>query len=365
MSFIAALLPVAIYLAVVYSIDRFAIVSLRRLLMLVLCGVVTAVVCFAIFQLYSLIQSHLNVSTSQHLNISALLRPLIEELMKALPLLVLARRKKIVFFIDSVICGAAVGGGFCLVENLLYLFGGLGFGTALFRGLEVALIHMGCSGIIAAGLMFAVRIIERRRSRLEIKRKDIWMTILFLVSAPSIHILHNALLSFDLKFSFLNFQLFQLASVFGLMGGLLVWTWEYDSRMIRRWLDRGLDKQLELIFAIREGHLDQTPTGRYLLAVKEAFPPEVFFDLICYVQLHIELSVVAKSRFLFREEGMDYHIDEDRRRTIVLQCEEYSHLERSLGTSARMTVAPLLKFYPADRKALADLLNDCLVMIKK
>ena len=90
--------------------------------------------------------------------------------MKALPLIALAWRKKIVFFIDSVISGAAVGAGFCMVENLLYLFDGesMGIGTALFRGLEVALLHMGCSAIIAAGLMFAVRIVERRHSRLEV-----------------------------------------------------------------------------------------------------------------------------------------------------------------------------------------------------
>ena len=110
--------------------------------------------------------------------------------MKAIPLLYLARHKKMVFFIDSVICGAAVGGGFSILENIFYLVLGepMGMGTVLFRGLEVALIHMGCSAIVAAGLMFAVRMAERRRSRLEVKRKDVLMAVFLLVAAPALHV---------------------------------------------------------------------------------------------------------------------------------------------------------------------------------
>lgn len=51
MAFIAAFLPVFIYLEVVYSIDRFSLISLRRLLHLVLCGLLAAVFCFFVFRL--------------------------------------------------------------------------------------------------------------------------------------------------------------------------------------------------------------------------------------------------------------------------------------------------------------------------
>ncbi len=124
-----------------------------------LCGLLAAVCCFFVFRLIPFNDQ-----------LSVIITPIFEELVKALPLIALAWRKKIVFFIDSVISGAAVGAGFCMVENLLYLFDGesMGIGTALFRGLEVALLHMGCSAIIAAGLMFAVRVVERRHSRLEV-----------------------------------------------------------------------------------------------------------------------------------------------------------------------------------------------------
>ena len=355
-----AILPVVIYIVVVYTIDRFSLISLRRLMLLVLCGVLAAALCFGIFQLWS-VDSQLSTFNFQ---LSTFTDTIVEELVKAIPLLFLTRRKKIVFFIDSVICGAAVGGGFCIAENMLYLLGDpMGIGTAVFRGLEVALIHMGCSAFVAAGLMFAVRLQERHHSRLEIKRKDIGMTILLLLSAPLLHIFHNALLTFNFQFSTLNLPLVQFAVVFGTMGGLLVWIWQYDTNMIHSWIDRGLDNQLELILAIREGHLPQTPTGQFLMTVKDAFPPEVFFDLICYVQLHIELSVAAKSLFMTREAGMECLFDEERRSTLLSQHQEYRQLERSLGSTARKSIAPLLKINPADRKALEDLIKECKTLL--
>ena len=105
---------------------------------------VTALVCFGLFQLTG------EMLADEH---SDYVNPVLEEIVKGLPLLYLASRKKIVFFIDSVICGAAVGGGFSILENIFYLLLGdgiTGIGTVLFRGLEVALIHMGCSAIVAS-----------------------------------------------------------------------------------------------------------------------------------------------------------------------------------------------------------------------
>lgn len=343
MSFVAALLPVVLYILVVYELDNFALLSVKRLLLMVLFGVVAALACFGLFQITGAVLPE---------KVSDFLNPVLEEAVKGIPLYILARRKKMVFFIDSVICGAAVGGGFSILENLFYLLLGesMGMGTVLFRGLEVALIHMGCSAIVAAGLMFAVRMAERRRARLGVKRQDVMMAAFLLVAAPALHVIHN---------SFHFNPLFQYLFVFGSMAGLLVWTYEYDGDMIHRWLDRGLDKQVSLLQSIREGQLGETKTGEYLMSVKESFPPEVFFDVICYVQLNVELSVAAKSRFMMREAGLDLPLEKEQVDTYLSQYEEFKILEKRLGKSARMAVAPVVKFYPADRKALEDLLAEC------
>lgn len=343
MSFVAALLPVVVYIIVVYVLDSFALISVKRLLLLVLCGMAAALVCFGLFQLTWMILPE---------TVSDFVDPVVEEAVKAIPLLILARRKKIAFFIDSVICGAAVGGGFSILENIFYLVLGdeLGMGTILFRGLEVALIHMGCSAIVAAALMFAVRLDGRRRAHLEIKRRDVWMAAFLLLAAPALHVAHN---------TFHFNPLMQFIAVFGSMAGLLVWTYQYDGDMIHRWLDKGLDKQVDLFRSIQEGNLSQTKTGEFLLSVKDSFSPEMFFDVICYVKLNVELSIAAKSRFMLREAKLDLPLEEEQARNILAQYEEYRLLEKRLGQSARITIAPVVKFYPADRKALDDLLAEC------
>ena len=342
MSFAVALFPVVLYIFVVYTLDNFSLVGIRDLMLLVGAGLLAAAACFGLFRLTDPFVSE---------RVSDSLYPILEEAVKALPLLWLARRKKIAFFIDSVICGAAVGGGFSILENVLYLLmGNLGIGTALFRGLEVALIHMGCSAIVAVALMFTVRLLERRHARLPVKKSDITMSLFLFFVAAILHILHNYLHPDPLL---------QFVVVFGSLGGLLVWVYQYDGDMIHRWLDRGLDKQVALMMDIQQGHLGETKTGQFLLSVKENFPAEVYFDIICYVQLYIELAVAAKSRFMTREAGLDEPLDEATRNRYLEQYAEFKNLEKALGQSAKMTVAPVVKFYPADRKALEELLAEC------
>lgn len=342
MSFAVALFPVVLYIFVVYTLDNFSLVGIRDLMLLVGAGLLAAAACFGLFRLTDPFVSE---------RVSDYLYPILEEAVKALPLWWLARRKKIAFFIDSVICGAAVGGGFSILENILYLLmGNLGIGTALFRGLEVALIHMGCSAIVAVALMFTVRLLERHHARLPVKKRDITMSLFLFFVAAILHILHNYLHPDPLL---------QFVVVFGSLGGLLVWVYQYDGDMIHRWLDRGLDKQVALMMDIQQGHLGETKTGQFLLSIKENFPAEVYFDIICYVQLYIELAVAAKSRFMTREAGLDEPLDEATRNRYLEQYAEFKNLEKALGQSAKMTVAPVVKFYPADRKALDELLAEC------
>ena len=345
MLFVAAILPIVIYIFVVYKIDNFSLISIRNLFLQVLCGMIAALVCFGLFQLTGMILSERQ---------SDIFNPVLEEIIKAVPLLWLATRKKIVFFIDSVICGAAVGGGFSILENIFYLLLGdeMGIGTVLFRSLEVALIHMGCSAIVAASLMLVTRLALRARSRLSIGKGNIAMTAFLLLAPPILHVCHN-MFHFN--------PLMQFVFVFGTMGGLLVWIYFYDVEMIHSWLDTGLDKQLSLLDSIKNGRLDDTTAGYFLESVKEAFPPEDFFDIICYVQLHVELSVASRSRVMVRESGLeqDFPLTDGMKELILSQYTEYKLLEKRLGNAARMTIAPIVKYDPAEYKALEDLRTEC------
>lgn len=339
MQYIASLLPIIIYILVVYEIDHFALVNRHRLLLLVGCGMLMALVCFGLFSWLDGV-----LPDGAH--------PVVEEGVKAVPLLVLAGRKQMVFFIDSVICGAAVGGGFSILENLFYLVLGqeVGLGSMLFRGLEVALIHIGCSAVVAAGLVLVVRQTERWRSRLGVKPFDVVMTFLLLVAAIAVHVCHN-----QLHFN----PVMQFVSVLSVMGGLLAWTYFYDVDMIHRWLDRGLDEQIQLFQSIQRGQLIHTPTGIFLESVKASFPPLVYFDIICYVRLHAELSITAKVRFLMRESGMLPPLGEHERHQVLVKYREFKQMEKNMGASAMMTIAPVVKLHPADVNAFRNLISEC------
>ena len=343
MLFAVSLIPIIVYIIFIYKIDHFALISIKRLLLLALIGMLTALVCFGLFLLTDRVISGKSAD---------IIHPVIEELVKSIPLLILAFRKRIAFFIDSVICGAAVGGGFSFLENTFYLVLGdsVDLSTGLFRGLEVALIHMGCSAIIAAGMMMAVRQIERKRSRTAMSWNDIIKTTALFVAALAFHVFHN-------MFQFT--PIMQFFWVLSVMIGMIAVVYFYDIDMTHRWLDKGLDMQINLLRSIEGGHLLNTPTGTFLESVKELFPPNVYFDIICYVRLLIELSVAAKTRSMLHEVGMDEPLEANKKELYMSQFVELGELEKNIGPSAKMTIAPIVKLSPADTQALNNLLKEC------
>ena len=343
MLFAVSLIPIIVYIIFIYKIDHFALISIKRLLLLVLIGMLTALACFGLFLLTDRVISGVCADV---------IHPVIEELVKSIPLLILAFRKRIAFFIDSVICGAAVGGGFSFLENTFYLVLGdsVDLSTGLFRGLEVALIHMGCSAIIAAGMMMAVRQTERKRSRMPMSTNDIIKTTALFVVALAFHIFHN---------TFQFTPIMQFFWVLAVTVGMIAVVYFYDIDMTHRWLDKGLDMQINLLRSIEGGHLLNTPTGTFLESVKELFPPNVYFDIICYVRLQIELSVAAKTRFMLHEVGMDEPLEANKKELYMSQFVELGELEKNIGPSAKMTIAPIVKLSPADTQALNNLLKEC------
>lgn len=62
---------------------------------------------------------------------------------------------------------------------------------------------------------------------------------------------------------------------------------------------------------------------------------------------------------MMREAGLDLPLEEAWKKSCLSRYQEFKILEKRLGKSARMAVAPVVKFYPADRKALEDFLAEC------
>jgi hypothetical protein len=199
-------------------------------------------------------------------------------------------------------------------------------------------------------MMMAVRQIERKRSRTAMSWNDIIKTTALFVAALAFHVFHN-------MFQFT--PIMQFVWVLSVMVGMIAVVYFYDIDMTHRWLDKGLDMQINLLRSIEGGHLLNTPTGTFLESVKELFPPNVYFDIICYVRLQIELSVAAKTRFMLHEVGMDEPLEANKKELYMSQFVELGELEKNIGPSAKMTIAPIVKLSPADTQALNNLLKEC------
>jgi hypothetical protein len=125
-----------------------------------------------------------------------------------------------------------------------------------------------------------------------------------------------------------------LVSIPALLAGVFLWS----EASLRRWLGDKLDKDIELLNMIATGELHRTRSGAYLQSLQDAFPPAIRGDMLCMLQLTIELSVRSKGDLLLREAGLEVPPDPE----IEAQFQELAYLKNSIGRTGLLAVAPLL-----------------------
>jgi len=115
-----------------------------------------------------------------------------------------------------------------------------------------------------------------------------------------------------------------------------VFLWGESS--LRTWLGAKLDRDIELLNMIAKGELHKTRAGAYLHSLQDSFPPAIRGDMLCMLQLTIELSVRAKGDMLMREAGLVAPPDEE----VEAQFTELAYLEKSIGRTGMLAIRPLL-----------------------
>src|SRR3954470_24222227 len=125
-----ALVPVLVLLAIFVWLDAFELMSFREILLLLLLGGLAAVAAWPISGRFL---DTLPIGFSTY---SRFIAPWIEEALKAVLMIGLFRLNRIGYKLDAVISGFAIGAGFSVLENILYLtmFPAYGAGTWLVRG---------------------------------------------------------------------------------------------------------------------------------------------------------------------------------------------------------------------------------------
>lgn len=318
---IVSFIPLILYLIVLKSLDSFRIVHWLRLLWCVMSGCLSCGLAWGLNEL----------CLSAGLPFYA---PLIEEILKGIVALVMLQVFRIAFFAEALCYGAAIGAGFSLLENAIYIYYSpdMGFPTLLFRGLGTSMLHIGCTSLFMVLWLLAKH-----------NKTNAFLRLWGLIPCVAIHALHNLQLLPPL---------FQLVAVVVLFLLVFLYVNRYNERCIERWLDISMMYDVTLLSAIQEGSLPDTKAGQYLMSVKEQFDSFVFLDMICYVQLYLELTISYKSRMMLVESGLAQEESDEEKDTQRARMTEFATLRNNIGKMGELILKPIVRMTAEDKKIL-------------
>lgn len=317
---IPTLLSVLIPIIFLYFISALDVHTQRRRRLLVT-SFIWGVVSFSIAYLtFTALVNNRVFSLQQVVTVGA---PITEELLKAGCLYILARRLQIRSAVDGAEYGFAVGIGFSVVENLLYLSSaapGTGLETTLARVLSTNLMHGLTTGIVGATLGS-----NYYRSRRVVQVR----TTLAILLAIGIHVVFNQIvLHAD------SASLVAIAIMFGLSGlAILLFVITLAMNAERDWIEKQLKQ-------------DNVSAGERMAVAN----PGVFADLLAkqkigldenqmkmlneYVQLQGERAILQRKIAL--NERMENY--EPLLKQEIELNQEISELSRKMGIYLRLIV---------------------------
>jgi RsiW-degrading membrane proteinase PrsW (M82 family) len=315
-------LPVVAFLTLLVLMDSFKLVARRAVVRSLFVGALAA---FAALHLNTWI---LDRSDAPILVFRRYIAPILEEAAKSLWIVWLVRSRRTGFMVDAAIHGFAVGTGFALVENVHYLRTLQSASVPLWivRGFGTAVIHGSTTAIFAT---VAKSLSDRRPAG---------SFALFLPPFALAVVIHSLFNHFVLP------PLAMTALLLVVMPLLFVLVFEHSEKATRNWLGTSFDSRLELLDLILSGDVRETRVGSYLQEVRDRFPPAVLADMLCYLRVHLELSMRAKAQLIAREAGAKLAVGQE----VLESLKELEYLEGSLGRTGRLAMAPFLAGNPRD-----------------
>ena len=315
-SILVGLMPVLLFLATLIFMDSYKLVTLQGVLRTIFVG------CVAAFAALHLNQWLLHAGVGEA-HLKRFVAPMIEEALKALFIVHLIRTARVGFMVDAGIHGFALGAGFALVENVYYSHELQDPRIAVWvvRGFGTAVLHGSCTAMFA---IVSKGLADRRGSA-----SLLWFLPGALLAA-GVHSLFN---------QFLLSPFVETAVILILMPLAVVLVFERSERATRRWLGTGFDTDVELLELILSGEIRHSRVGSYLESLKARFPGRVVADMLCYLRIHLELSLRAKGILIARASGLRVPIDDQ----VRANFEELRFLERSVGKTGKIAILPILR----------------------
>ncbi len=313
-----SMVPVFLFLVALFALDSFKLVRPATLLRALAAGGVAAVACLLVARA---VLGSAAVETAAY---SRFVAPVLEEVAKATLVVVLIRGRRVGFMVDAAIVGFAAGAGFATVENLYYLLAVDDANLLLWavRGFGTAVLHGGTTAIFGiVSKVFA-----------DVHGSE--TAVVFLPGLGAAIVLHAFFNHFVVWFPPIASALALLAS----FPVLVLFVFARSERLLRHWLEVGFGSDVELLEMLRSGAIKDTHVGVYLRTLRDRFPGEVLADMLCYLELWVELSIKAKGRLLLREAGLPLPADP----VVPDRLRELAFLERNIGVTGRLALGPFL-----------------------
>jgi len=331
-----ALVPVLVLLAIFISLDAFKLMRFGEILLLLVLGGIGAGIAWPIAGRFL---DTLPIGFSSY---SRFVAPWLEEAIKAAIMILLFRFNRIGYKVDAVICGFAIGAGFSVVENIVYLirFPDYGAGTWLVRGFGTAVMHGTTLAVLAAiAHEFAER--ETREAAGDFDFHLWWFAPGYLAAVA----LHT------------TFNQFPDRPMLAMLGAILfapialVGIFYFGTAEAERWLVAERAEHRAQVECLRSGGWPDTPAGRKIAVLAERLGPEATARIRRYWELQAWLVGEAEETMIEEEAG-DAEFDAAEVRATIA---ELDGLRRALGRSSFTALKALLPFSRNDYWEVAEL----------
>jgi len=309
-------------------LDAFALMRPRELALLLALGGAGALIA------YPVSGGMLDTLPIGFSNYSRFVAPWIEEAIKGVFVLVLFRINRIGYKLDAVLSGFAIGAGFSIVENVLYLvaFPHYALGTWLVRGCGTALMHGTCTALFAAiAHEFAER--ESRDAAGEYDFRWWWFVPGYLVAV----MLHTAFNQFAGQ------PLLAMAGALVATPIAVMLIFHFGQGEAERWLERDLARHRA---ALRSFDAGQWPEeARKVARLAERLGPKGAEDVRTYYRT-LAWLVAEAEKTMVEEEAGEAHVSDKKVKTA------FDDLDRARTTLGRCTFAALSSVLPFSRNDL-------------
>jgi RsiW-degrading membrane proteinase PrsW (M82 family) len=331
-----ALLPVLVLLAIFTWLDAFALMRFREILVLLLLGALAAGCAWPIS---GRMLDTLPIGFS---NYSRYFAPWIEEALKAIVMIGLFRLNRIGYKLDAVVSGFAIGAGFSVVENILYLtlFPDYGIGTWLVRGLGTAVMH-GTTLALLAAIAHELAERENREAAGDFHFNLLWFVPGYLVAVA----IHTAFNQFPDKplIAMMGAAIFAPLSIMAIF--------HFGTAEAERWLEKESAEHRAQLDALRAGNWPDSASGRKIAALAERLDPEAAKRVRRYWELQAWLVLEAEEAMMEEAAG-DATVDSPQVRAALA---ELDGLKQALGRGTFAALRALLPFSRNDYWEVAEL----------